>query len=184
MLASLPTRHKSGIDILAGPRQAAMKPEQRQSVTIEAISRLIEIANGLYDLLVVDIGVVIPADWAVVLQQAQTLLLVSEPTSLALGMIERHMAAGARAGVDCDGMHVVINRWWQSDEDGLAEFERNHKRAILARLPNEPRQLTEDSERVVTLFRGSRGSTGEAQAPSWALCAGAQRSCFRLHRRW
>jgi pilus assembly protein CpaE len=143
VLASLATRHKSGIDILAGPRQAAMKPEQRQSVTIEAISRLIETANGSYDLLVVDIGVVNPADWAVVLQQAQTLLLVSEPTPLALGMIERQMAAAARAGVDCGGMHVVINRWRQSDEDALAAFERSHKWAILARLPNDHRQLTE-----------------------------------------
>lgn len=38
---------------------------------------------------------------------------------------------------------MVINRWRQSDEDALAAFERNHKRAILARLPNDHRQLTE-----------------------------------------
>ena len=58
VLASLATRHKSGMEILAGPRHAAMKPEQRQSVTLEALSGLIEIADRTYDRAVVDIGVV------------------------------------------------------------------------------------------------------------------------------
>ena len=143
VLASLATRHKSGIDILAGPRQAAMKPEQRQSVTLESISRLVDIADRAYDLVVVDLGVVNPADWSVVLQQAQVLFLVSEPTALALGMIERQISSAARAGVDCDRIHVIVNRWRQNDEDALAAFEKEHKRNVLARLPNDYRQLTE-----------------------------------------
>jgi pilus assembly protein CpaE len=142
VLASLATHHKSGIDILAGPRQAAMKPEQRQSVTLESISRLIDIAGRAFDLVVVDLGVVNPADWALVLQQAQALLLVSESTPLALGMIERHISSAARAGVDCDRINVVINRCRQNDEDALAAFEKEHKRSVLARLPNDYRQLT------------------------------------------
>jgi pilus assembly protein CpaE len=143
VLASLATRHKSGIEILAGPRHAAMKPEQRQSVTLEALSGLIEIADRTYDRAVVDIGVVNPADWAPVLQRARMLLLVSEPSALSLGMIERHTSAAARAGVDCERIHVVVNRWRQSDEEAIAAFEKNHKRAVLARLPNDYRQLTE-----------------------------------------
>jgi pilus assembly protein CpaE len=100
VLASLATRHKSGIDILAGPRQAAMKPEQRQSVTLDAICKLIEISDRAYDLVVIDLGVVNPADWAPVLKAAQILFLVSEPTALALGMIDRQISSATRSGVD------------------------------------------------------------------------------------
>ncbi len=143
VLASLATCHKSGIHILAGPRQARMKREQQQSVTIEAICTLIEMADRAYDFVVVDIGLVNAADWAAALRKAHTILLVAEPTPLALAMIERHVAVAAPAGVDCERIHVVINRCRQNDDDALAAFEKHHKRTILARLPNDYRQLTE-----------------------------------------
>ncbi|HWF38167.1 MAG TPA: AAA family ATPase [Candidatus Acidoferrales bacterium] len=158
VLAGLATRHKSGIDILAGPRQAAMKPEQRQSVTLEAILRLIEIADRAYELVVVDLGVVNPADWAQVLQHAQALLLVSEPTALALGMIDRQISSAVRAGVDSDRIHVVINRWRQNDDDALAAFEKEHKRSVLARLPNDYRQLTEAVQLGIPLMASAANS--------------------------
>ena len=143
LLAGMTMRHKTGVEILAGPLHAPMKPEQRQSVTIQAISRLIEIADSAYDFVVADIGVVNAADWAVALQKAHAILLVAEPSILALNTIERHMTATALAGVDCDRIHIVINRWRQNDDDALASFEKKCKRTILKRLPNDYRQLTE-----------------------------------------
>lgn len=158
VLAGLATRHKSGIEILAGPRHAAMKPEQRQSVTLEALCRLIEIADRAYDLALVDIGVVNPADWAPVLQRAQTLLLVSEPSALSLGMIERHTSAAERAGVDCQRIHVVVNRWRQSDDEAVANFEKTSQRAALARLPNDYRQLTEAVQLGIPLMASANNA--------------------------
>ena len=143
LLASMTMRHKTGVQILAGPLHAPMKAEQRQSVTIQAISRLIEIADSAHDFVVADIGVVNAAEWAAALQKARAILLVAEPSVLSLGMIERHMAAAALAGVDCGRIHIVINRWRQNDDEALASFEKNYKRAILKRLPNDYRQLTE-----------------------------------------
>lgn len=143
LLASMTMRHKSGVEILAGPQQAPMKAEQRQSVTIQAISRLIEIADAAYDFVVVDIGVVNAAEWAVVLRHAGTILLVAEPNALALGMIAHHVAAAAPAGVDCSRIHIILNRWRQNDDDALASFEKNSGLSILKRLPNDYRQLTE-----------------------------------------
>lgn len=158
VLASLATRHKSEIDILAGPRQAAMKAEQRQSVTLEAISRLIEIADRVYERVVVDLGVVNPADWVAVLQEAHVLLLVSEPTALALGMIERQISSAVRAGVDTNRIHVVINRCRQNDDEALAAFEKEHKRSVLARLPNDYRQLTEAVQLGIPLMASAANS--------------------------
>jgi pilus assembly protein CpaE len=152
VLTSMATRHKSGVEILAGPLQAPMKAEQRQSVTIQSIARLIELAGQAYDFVVVDIGVVNAPDWALALQQARTILLVSEPDALSLGMIERHMAAAARAGVECGRIHLIMNRWRQNDDDTVAAFEKNSGRTILARLPNDYRQLTEAVQLAMPLM--------------------------------
>ena len=154
VLMSMATRHRSGVDILAGPLQAPMKAEQRQSVTIQAIARLIQIASRAYDFVVVDIGVVNAGDWALVLQQAQMILLVSEPSALALGMIDRHMTSATRAGVECGRIHVIINRWRQNDDDPVAAFEKNSGWTALTRLPNDYRQLTE-AVQLATPLMGS-----------------------------
>jgi pilus assembly protein CpaE len=111
LLSSMAVRHKTGVEILAGPLHAPMKTEQRLSVTIESLCRLVEIADRAYDFVVVDMGVVNAAEWAAVLREAQTILLVAEPSVLALGMIKRHIAAAAPAGVDCERIQIVINRW-------------------------------------------------------------------------
>jgi pilus assembly protein CpaE len=152
ILTSMATRHKAGVDILAGPLQAPMKAEQRQCVTIQSIARLIQLAGRGYDFVVVDIGVVNAGDWSLVLQEAQAILLVSEPSALALGMIDRHMAAAARAGVDCGRIQVVVNRWRQNDDDPVAAFEKNSGWTILSRLPNDYRQLTEAVQLAMPLM--------------------------------
>lgn len=143
ILASMVVKHKTGVEILPGPLHAPMKAEQRQRVTLESFARLIEIANGAFDLVVVDIGVVNAAEWAMVLRAARLILLVAEPSVLALGLIRSHLAAAAPAGVDPERIHFVINRWRQNDNDALAVFEGKHERPIVARLPNDYRQLTE-----------------------------------------
>lgn len=155
-LASLAMRHKAGIEILAGPLHAPMKPDQRQSVTLGALMRLVEIASRAFDRVIIDMGVVNAAEWAPVLCAASTILLVAEPSELALGMINRHIAAAGPAGVDCRRIHVVINRWRQNDGEALAAFEKLHNRAALTRLPNDYRQVTE----AVALGTPLVGSTG------------------------
>jgi pilus assembly protein CpaE len=158
VLASLATRHKSGIDILAGPRQAAMKPEQRQSVTLEAICKLIEISDRAYDLVVVDLGVVNPADWGPVLKAAQVLFLVSEPTALALGMIDRQISSATRSGVDDGRLFVIVNRWRQNDNDALSSLETHHHQCVLMRLPNDYRQVTEAVQLGIPLMSSASNS--------------------------
>jgi pilus assembly protein CpaE len=143
VLASMAVRHKTGVEILAGPLHAAMKREQRQSVTLAALVQLVEIAARAFELVVIDMGVVNAAEWAPVLCDAGTLLLVAEPSVLALGMIARHISAAAPAGVDCERIQIVINRWRQNDDKILTAFEKRASRPILTRLPNDYRQLTE-----------------------------------------
>jgi pilus assembly protein CpaE len=142
-LASLAMRHKAGVEILAGPLHAPMKPDQRQSVTLGALTRLAEISSRAFDWVIIDMGVVNAAEWAPVLCAAGTILLVAEPSALALGMIHRQVAVAGAAGVDCGRIHIVANRWRQNDGEALANFEKAYKRPVLTRLPNDYRQVTD-----------------------------------------
>lgn len=142
-LATLAMRHKAGVELLAGPLHAPMKPDQRQSVTLAALIRLVEISSRAFDLVVIDMGVVNAAEWAPVLRAANTILLVAEAIPLALGMIHRHVAVAGAAGVDCQRIQIVANRWRQNDGEALASFESAYQRPVLTRLPNDYRQVTE-----------------------------------------
>jgi Flp pilus assembly CpaE family ATPase len=102
-----------------------------------------EIAAVAFEFTIVDMGVVNAAEWAPVLTHAGTLLLVAEPSVLALGMVGRHIAAAAPAGIDCERIQVVVNRWRQNDDAMLSAFEKQSSRPVLTRLPNDYRQLTE-----------------------------------------
>jgi MinD-like ATPase involved in chromosome partitioning or flagellar assembly len=102
LLATMAMRHKSGIEILAGPLHAPMKAEQRQSVTLATLTQLVEIAGRAFEFTVIDMGVVNAAEWAPVRSHARTLLLVAEPNVLALSMIARHISVARPSGVDCE----------------------------------------------------------------------------------
>ena len=143
LLASMAMRHKTGVELLAGPLHAPMKAEQRQSVTLAALTKLVEISGRVFDCVVIDMGVVNVAEWAPVLGYAATLLLVVEPSVLALGMVARHISAALPAGIDCGRIRVIVNRWRQNDDVILASFEKQGSPPIITRLPNDYRQLSE-----------------------------------------
>jgi pilus assembly protein CpaE len=143
LLGSLFTHHKSGIEILAGPLHAALRAEQRQSVTLEALLRILELARLAFDYVVVDLGFVNAAEWARVLHTADTLLLIAEPSALALGMLERYLHAVDSAGLDRARFQIIINRSRQNDDEPVAQSEKTLKQSFFARLPNDYRQLSE-----------------------------------------
>ncbi len=148
VLESLTEKHKSGVDILAGPMHAALRDEQRPHVTLEGFVKILELARSAYDYVVVDLGFVNAAEWARLLQMAEHLLLVAEPSALAMGMLERYLKASASAGVAAEHFQVVMNRWRQNDEEFAARksgagANAGAARNFLARLPNDYRQVSE-----------------------------------------
>jgi pilus assembly protein CpaE len=143
LFASLCTRHKSGIEILAGPLHAALRAEQRQAVTLEALLCILELARGAFDFVVVDLGFVNAAEWSRVLLAADTLLLIAEPSALALGMLERYLHAVDSAGLDRARFQIIINRARQNDDEPVLQAEKILKQTFLARLPNDFRQVSE-----------------------------------------
>jgi pilus assembly protein CpaE len=158
LLASMLTRHKSGIEILAGHLHAAMRVEQRQAITIESLLRVMELACEGFDLVVVDLGFVNAAEWSSILKTADTLLLVAEPTELAMGMLNRYLDAVDSSGIDRTRFQIVINRALRSDEEPAAASDKNLKQAFFARLPNDFRQVSEAVTLGIPLLTSSTSS--------------------------
>ena len=126
------TRHKTGVEILMGPRHLALSAEQRQTVTLEGLLRIFELARNVFDFVVVDLGFVNAAEWARVIDGADTLLLICEPGALALGMLERYLKAVDSAGLDRSQFQVVANRSRQNDDSVISEHERQLGQIFLA----------------------------------------------------
>ncbi|HTV59418.1 MAG TPA: hypothetical protein VMJ93_11155 [Verrucomicrobiae bacterium] len=158
LLASLVTKHKAGIAVLAGALHAALRAEQRQSVTIESLARLIEIAGNAFDYVVVDLGFINGAEWAPVLREAASIVLVTEPSELAMGMLGRYLDAAEAAGLDPEKFEIAINRWRQNDQDAWRDVEGALKRPIVSRLPNDYRQLTEAVKMGMPLLGSSNNA--------------------------
>ncbi len=143
LLAGLTEKHRTGIDILAGPAHSALRDDQRPFVTLEAFLKILQFAQTAFDYVLVDLGFVNAAEWSRALSMADVLLLVAEPSALALGMLERYLSAAASAGLDAARFHVVLNRWRQNDADFVAGRVAALQQTILARLPNDYRQVSE-----------------------------------------
>jgi pilus assembly protein CpaE len=158
LLASMLTRHKSGIEILAGHLHAAMRAEQRQSITIEALLRVLELAREGFDLVIVDLGFVNAAEWAAILKTADALLLITEPTELAMGMLNRYLDAVDSSGIDRSHFQIVINRALRSEEELVAASDKNQKQTFFARLPNDFRQVSEAVTLGIPLLTSSKSS--------------------------
>ena len=141
ILASLTHRHKTGIHILAGALHAAMKAEQRPRVTIDSLVKIIDLASDAFDYVVVDLGFVNVAEWRPVFSAAGKILLVTEASVLALGMLNQYLEAASSAGIAPERFQIVLNRWRQNDDEILDMIQKDQK--VFTRLPNDYRQLSE-----------------------------------------
>jgi pilus assembly protein CpaE len=149
LLRGLLTHHKSGLDVMAG----AVHAEEWQRITPSAAIRLVNVAQSLFDYVVIDFGVAYSAEWKALLDMARAILVVAEPDVPALWSLERHLTDLAALGVDSQRLHVVMNRWQRRDEEGLQKFEKSAKRTIYARLPNDFAQVNEATNLGAPLSR-------------------------------
>jgi pilus assembly protein CpaE len=138
-LSGLVTRHHTGLEILAGTSH----PEEWQKISLAALGGVVNIAQGGFDYVLVDAGVVDPSEWSPILRTARSILMVAEPTLLSLWTLERHLSTMDGAGLSPSSTHIVINRWRRNDDNALRNVEERLHRPIAARLPNDYRQVSE-----------------------------------------
>ena len=138
-LGGLLTRHKSGLEVLAG----TSTPDEWQHIPVPGLTRVVNVAQSRSDSVIVDIGTVYSSEWSSVLHLARTIVLVAEANVPALWTLERHISTISSFGLDPERFRIVINRWHRTDEEALKAFEKKIRRPIFARLPNDFRQVSE-----------------------------------------
>src|SRR5262249_32627047 len=133
---SLLAQHKSKLMLLGGTMQA----EEWQGIPVPLLSRVINVAQACSDTVFADLGSQLSGDWAPILRSARMILLVVEANVPSLWTLERRLVALAGFGVPTDRISIVVNRWHKGDDEALKGIEKNLKRPVFARLPNDFRK--------------------------------------------
>ena len=138
-LGGLLVKHKSGLQLLAG----ASHPDHWHRLSVPAIARVVNVAQSASDFVVIDLGSDYSTEWKPVLSLAHQIFMITEANVSALWSLDRQLSAVSSTGFAPHQIHVVVNRWHRKDEEALKNIEKNLKRRIFARLPNDFRQVSE-----------------------------------------
>jgi pilus assembly protein CpaE len=133
------TQHKTGLEVLAGPSNLG----EWQQIPVSGLTRVVNVAQSAADFVIMDYGSSYSPDWNPVLRLARMILLVAEPDVPSLWALERLTAALACLGRDSDWIRLIINRCSRKDDETLKAVEKNLKRTVFARLPNDFRSVSE-----------------------------------------
>lgn len=135
-ISGLLVRHKSGVEVLAGTSHA----EEWCKLDPAAVVRLVNVAQSVFDYLVLDFGTMHTAEWKPVLTIARAILMVAQADVPSLWAVDRHLKDLQALGLDQEHLRLVINRWHRADNEALDKFEKSSKLSIFARLPNDFQQ--------------------------------------------
>ena len=105
-LRELVTRHKSGLDILAGAEQVD-RPGQPDAPAVE---QLLQILARHYEYIVIDAGTVTSACAEVAVYGADTIYIVANPDVPSIRNTQRLVDRICQLGADRDRLRVVLNR--------------------------------------------------------------------------
>jgi len=136
--AGLTTRHKTGLEILGG----ASQPEEWQAIATPPLERVVNVAQSVFDIVLVDLGTQFSSEWSTILRMAQTILVVAEANVPSLWALERRLMALTGFGIEPDRAKVVVNRWHKNDEEALKSIQKEIRRPIFACLPNDYRKAS------------------------------------------
>ena len=137
--AGLLTEHRSGLQLLGGVTQ----PEEWDRIGLAATGRVINVAQSIFDAVVVDYGTQFSTEWAPVLRMARSIVIVAETNVPALWALERHLLALLGMGIDANRLQIVVNRWRRADQEALKTVEKNIKHPIFSVIPNDYKQVSD-----------------------------------------
>jgi len=152
-LNGIVVRHKSGVEVLAGTTHA----EQWDSISGEALRRVVSVAQNSSDFIFVDGGVASVVDSSAILQAARAIVVVTAVSVPALWALEHRVADLIAQGVDPARIRVLINRWRRTDDEALQNVEKRMKHSVFARLPNDFQQVNE-AESLGTPLSGNHNN--------------------------
>src|SRR6266700_3931468 len=138
-MTGLLTRHKTKLEILGGTTQ----PEEWQSIDINVLDRVVNVAQNAFDIVLVDIGSQFSSEWGAILRSARMILIVSEANVPSLWTLERRLLALKGFGIPQDRARIIINRWHKGDDEVLRSIQKDINRPIFASLPTDFRKASQ-----------------------------------------
>ena len=105
-LRELMTRHKSGLDILAGSEQF----DRPNASDASAIEELLRVLGKIYDFIIIDVGNVINACAVASLYAADTVFLVTNPDVPSIRNAQRLVDRVRQLGAGSERVKVLLNR--------------------------------------------------------------------------
>jgi pilus assembly protein CpaE len=150
------TRHESGLWVLTGTSDS----DEWQYLSMPSLDRVVNVARSSSKFVVADLGSLCWSDWGPVLRQASAMILVAEADVPALWALERHVFKMASLGINPARLGIVINRWHRRDDEVVKDLEAKTKCSILARFPNDFRQVSQAINSGVPLCKNHRDPLG------------------------
>ncbi len=136
------TRHKSGLEVLAGTAYT----DEWLRFSLPALVRLIYVAQGAFDYVVLDYGSMYSSEVRSILGLARVILMITQADVPSLWTLSRHLSTLTDHGIDPQRIRLVVNRWHKRDDQALATVEKNLRRPIVARLPNDYKLVSEATD--------------------------------------
>jgi pilus assembly protein CpaE len=137
--AGLMTQHKTKLEILGG----ALQPEEWQTIPVPPLERVVNVAQNLFDMVLLDMGSQFSSEWSPILRMARMILIVAEANVPALWTLERRLVALKGFGIEPDRARIIINRWHKGDDEVLRSIQKDINRPVFACLPNDFRKASE-----------------------------------------
>ena len=138
-LAGLLTHHKTKVEVLCG----ATQPEEWQTIAVPSLQRVVNVAQSIFDVVLLYIGSQFSSEWTSILRMARMILVIAEANVPALWTLERRLLALKGFGIEPDRARVIINRWHKGDEEVLKGIQKDMHRPFFTFLPNDFRKASE-----------------------------------------
>jgi pilus assembly protein CpaE len=133
-LAGFTLRHSAGVDVLAAPE----RPEEGEALGEADLSRVLEVARGVYDAIVVDTSPYFHGPMLSALDCTDQLLLVSGPDIPTLKNTRLVLDTLERLSFPVDRVRVVFNRASAKESIGAGELAAALDLPVSFELPDDP----------------------------------------------
>jgi pilus assembly protein CpaE len=146
--------HSTHLRVLAGTTQ----PEQWQAIRIDALERIVNVAQASSDIVIVDIGSQFGTEWASMLKTARMILLVAEANVPSLWTLQRRLGALKGFGIESERARIILNRWHQDDDSVLKSIQKDFNQPVFARIPNDFRKASASINLGTPLLENARNN--------------------------
>jgi pilus assembly protein CpaE len=136
--ARLLTQHRTKLEVLAG----ATQPEEWQTIAVPPLERVVNVAQGNFDMVLLDMGSQFSAEWSPILNMARMILIVAEANVPSLWTLQRRLVALKGFGIEAERARIIINRWHKGDEEVLKGIQKDVSRPVFACIPNDFRKAS------------------------------------------